>query len=273
MKKYLNLEGQEIGWLKVLKLTDKKQGTTKLWECVCKCGNIVYKTGGKLNSAKKDNFNLSCGCSKNKENLIGKIYNDFKVVEYIKDLPNWNRLWKCQCLKCGNELEISTFSLKKNLNTCKKELKEKNEIQHYLHTCFLRIKNRCYNKNCENYKYYGEKGIKICKEWLDNSDNFVKWSLKNGFKLQKNEKGYNIMTIDRINNDKDYCPENCRWVTALEQANNKKINIFFEYKGEKKTLAQWCRELNLRYKYVHFLIKTKNKTFEEAINYKKRKRG
>ena len=53
MKKYLNLEGQEIGWLKVLKLTDKKQGTTKLWECVCKCGNIVYKTAGKLNSAKK----------------------------------------------------------------------------------------------------------------------------------------------------------------------------------------------------------------------------
>lgn len=227
MREYLDLKGQKIGWLEVLELTDKKDGTTKLWKCKCKCGNIIYKKASKLSEAKKDGYNLSCGCSKNKENLIGKVYNDFKVLDYIKDLPRGNRLWKCKCLKCGDELEISTFGLKENLNVCKKELKEKKKIEHHLHNCFLRIKNRCYNPNCKTYKYYGGKGIKICDEWLKDSNKFVSWSLQNGFKLEKNNKNYNSITIDRIDNDKDYCPENCRWVTMLDQANNKKKKYIF----------------------------------------------
>ena len=273
MREYLNLKGQKIGWLTVLELTDKRKGTTRLWKCLCNCGNIVYKPANKLNEAKKDGYKLSCGCSKKREDLTGRIYNDYEVLGFIKDLPRQNRLWKCKCLKCGEELEVSTLGLKNNKNLCEKELLEKAKIEHNLHNCFLRIKNRCYNPNCKAYKYYGGKGIKVCEEWLKDSNKFVKWALENGFKLEKTAKGYNIMTIDRIDNDKDYCPENCRWVTMLEQSNNKKINVFFEYNNERKTLAQWCRELNLSYKYVHRLIKSKNKTFEQAIKYKKRKRG
>lgn len=264
MREYLNLKGQKIGWLDVLELSNKKEinGTTKLWKCKCECGKIVFKTAGKLSHAKKVGYNLSCGCSKAKENLIGKIYNDFKILEYIKDLPRGNRLWKCQCLKCGKKFELTTFQFKKNINICQNELKQKKKIEHKLHDCFLRIKRRCYNKNHKNYKYYGGRGITICDEWLMDSNNFVKWALENGW----NE----TLTIDRIDNEKGYSPENCRWSTKLQQANNKRNNIFFEYNGKTQTLAQWCRELNLNYKYVHYLIKNKNKSFKEAIKYKKR---
>lgn len=270
MRSYLDLKNKKIGWLEVIELTQQKDGTTRLWKCKCKCGNIVYKKSSKLKDAEKNSYNLSCGCSKKQEDLIGKIYNDFKVIKFIKNLPKTNRLWECECMKCNNKLELSTFQLKKNENICKKELKEYKNLTHNLHNCFLRIKNRCYNPNSKQYKYYGQKGIKICNEWLEDSNKFVDWAIKNGYKSETTKKGYNKITIDRIDTTKDYCPENCRCVDVFVQANNKTTNIFYEYMGKKQTLAQWCRELELNYKYIHFLIKTKNKTFEQAINYKKR---
>lgn len=270
MREYLNLKGEKIGWLEILELTNKKDGTTRLWECKCKCGNIVYKKSSKLIDAKKQGYNISCGCSKKQEDLVNKIYNDFQIIEFIKVLPKQNRLWKCKCIKCEKEFELTTYQIKNNKNICEIELKKEIEIKHKLHNCFLRIKNRCYNKNYSSYKYYGGRGITICDEWLNDSNIFVEWSLKNGYKLETTDKGYNKLTIDRIDNNKGYSPENCRWVDMRTQANNKINNVFYEYNNKRQTLAQWCRELNLNYKYVNFLIKKQNKSFEEAIKYNKR---
>lgn len=272
MREYIDLSNKQAGWLKVLELTDllANNGTTKLWKCRCKCGNIVYKTANKLNDAIKNKYNLSCGCSKSKKSLKGQIFNDFIVLDFIKDLSNCNVLWKCKCLKCNNTFELSTKRLKKNKNICKVELKKQIEIEHCLHNCLSRMKTRCYNKKSREYKYYGAKGVVICKEWLEDSDKFVKWALENGYKNEKNDKGYNILTIDRIDSEGNYEPSNCRWVDMYVQANNKNINSFFNYNGETKTLAQWCRELNINYKYTHYLIRYKKMPFEEAIKYRKR---
>jgi hypothetical protein len=92
---------------------------------------------------------------------------------------------------------------------------------------------RCYNHNHTHYKRYGGRGIKICDEWRNDFMSFYTWAVNNGY----NE----YLTIDRIDNDKSYSPENCRWITIKEQQNNRGNNRSLTLNGETKTLAQWSK--------------------------------
>lgn len=102
------------------------------------------------------------------------------------------------------------------------------------------MKNRCYNKNCKKYSYYGGRGIKVCTRWLgpNGFNNFFK---DMGEKPSKNH------SLDRIDTNGDYCPENCQWATWEEQENNRRINVHYEYNNTKLTLPQWSRRLNISY--------------------------
>lgn len=120
------------------------------------------------------------------------------------------------------------------------------------------MKFRCTNKNSDSYKNYGQRGISVCEEWFNNPQSFIEWALKNGY-----EEG---LTIDRMDNEKDYCPENCRWISKGEQAKNRRMNYCIEYKGETKTLWELCEELNLNYNLVHNRIKKLGWSLEKAIN-------
>lgn len=93
------------------------------------------------------------------------------------------------------------------------------------------MKTRCYNPNYDKYSYYGGKGICICREWLDSYDAFEEWAIANGYN--------DSLTIDRIDVNGNYCPENCRWVTRKEQANNRTSNRLITYNGETKSVQQW----------------------------------
>lgn len=99
------------------------------------------------------------------------------------------------------------------------------------------MKTRCLCKTNKRYKDYGQRGIKICEQWLD-FQTFRKWAIENGYKKRK--------TLDRIDNDKGYCPENCRWTGYKEQANNKRNNHLIEYNGEKHTISEWSKILELK---------------------------
>lgn len=94
------------------------------------------------------------------------------------------------------------------------------------------MKERCYNQNRNSYCWYGAKGICVCDEW-DDFENFYDWSMNNGYSDE--------LTIDRIDANGNYCPENCRWSTDREQANNRSTNRIIEYNGESHTLEEWSR--------------------------------
>lgn len=119
------------------------------------------------------------------------------------------------------------------------------------------MKSRCYNEKDKRYNRYGGRGIKICKEWLDSYDEFEKWALENHYEES--------LSIDRIDNDGDYCPENCRFVTIKENNQNRCTSRFYTYKGETKNLMQWCTEFGMNYNTVKFRL-IRGWSFDRAIS-------
>ena len=105
------------------------------------------------------------------------------------------------------------------------------------------MKKRCYEEKCDRYKDYGGRGITICEEWLNDFDIFADWAHANGYECG--------LTIDRTDNDGNYEPSNCRWITKREQNLNKRQNRQITYKGKTKPLKVWCDELNLPYDATH----------------------
>ena len=123
------------------------------------------------------------------------------------------------------------------------------------------MKKRCYKPYCKAYKWYGARGIIICEEWLNQEKavianrynttkgflNFRKWALENGYA--------DNLTLDRIDVNKGYSPENCRWTTYKEQVNNTRRNHLLTYKGETKTMQQWCDIFHLNKSTVRHRLK------------------
>ena len=115
---------------------------------------------------------------------------------------------------------------------------------------------RCYYSTTNGYERYGGRGIIMCDEWINNPDSFYNWAINNGYK-----KG---LTIDRIDVNGNYEPSNCRWVTKEVQDNNRRNNKKITYKGETKTLSQWCRKYDINIVTLSDRLKT-GMPFEEAL--------
>lgn len=103
------------------------------------------------------------------------------------------------------------------------------------------MKNRCYNPNYYLFQHYGGKGVTVCDEWLGENGlkNFAEWSLANGYS--------DTLSIDRIDNRKGYSPSNCRWVSMVDQQNNRSNNHIIIYNGESHTMAEWSRITGIPY--------------------------
>lgn len=130
-------------------------------------------------------------------------------------------------------------------------------------TLLTDIKKRCYNPNSKSYKDYGARGIIICEEWLNDSEKFYEWAFNNGYSIG--------LTIDRIDVNGNYCPENCRFISRTEQNNNKRNNAYYEYASLKMTFHQWGDYLNFDYKKEIKILENKSrikKDKNERIEFK-----
>lgn len=171
--------------------------------------------------------------------ITGNKYGMLTPIEYIG-----KQKWLCRC-ECGKQSVHYAHHLKhgdvKSCGCMSEKWREESRGFHQesstrLYHIWTSMKQRCYNSSHEGYKWYGGKGIKVCEEWLEYLP-FMKWAMSNGY-------ADNLM-LDRIDGNKDYCPENCRFVTQIQQANNKCNNKYIEFDGERLTYSQWARKTGL----------------------------
>ena len=129
-----------------------------------------------------------------------------------------------------------------------------------LYRLWCSMKQRCNNKNAWAYKYYGAKGIRVCDEWQSDYLSFKRWSEENGY--------VEGLTIDRINTNGDYSPQNCRWVTRKDQANNQTTTIHIEYNGTSKTLHEWADCLGINPTTLYHRIYKRGWSIDRAFTEK-----
>jgi hypothetical protein len=151
--------------------------------------------------------------------------------------------WLCKC-DCGKECEVSATRINKGeTKSCgclklKKGQNEKHGLKkHPLYSVWAGMKYRCYNVKSHNYPLYGGRGITVCDRWLQSVVNFYE-DMIDGY-----VKG---LHLDRINNDGNYEPTNCRWLTHTQNSNNKRNNVYICMDGRTHTPAEWGRELNIK---------------------------
>ena len=258
-KESLDLTGKQFGRLTVIKqVGEGKSGKTD-WLCKCECGNEVVKSRRYLLRGQK----CSCGCRT--DNLKGKRFGRLIAIEKVDNKGKRGVFWLCKC-DCGNKTVVSSDHLKKgHTSSCGCYRREIPSTRGHglTHTRLFNIwngmKERCYNQNNYHYKYYGARGIKICDEWLGENGliNFYNWAMSNGYTDK--------LTIDRINVNGDYEPNNCRWETMLKQANNKRNTCYIEYNGVKKSIPEWSRETGLAVSCIKARVEKLGWSAEKAL--------
>ena len=196
--------------------------------------------------------------------ITGNKYGMLTVTRRVENAPKGVARWECKC-ECGNTVIVRGGNLKNGAVKscgCLIDIKNKKRSTHNmagtrLYQIWQNIKSRCYNEKNQMYKAYGARGIKMCDEWYSSFDTFAKWSLSNGYQ--------DDLTIERIDNDKGYTPENCTWISIEEQANNRRSNIKITHNGETHNLCQWCKIYGKDYRLVYNRIHKNGWSFERAM--------
>lgn len=179
-----------------------------------------------------------------KLDLTGQRFGRLTVIEE-SGRDNFRQvMWKCKC-DCGNEVVVRGYQLRsRRTQSCgclQKEITSKVKTTHgknntRLYTIWCSIRQRCSTPSTSCYKHYGARGITFCEAWNDFTV-FMDWAIANGYN--------DNLTIDRIDVNGNYCPENCRWITLKEQQSNKRSNHYIEFNGEKRTLEEWAQRIGI----------------------------
>lgn len=183
-----------------------------------------------------------------RKNIIGKKFNRLTVIEVMDEKKNGETLWRCGC-DCGNEYigkaRYIKYGSAKSCGCISKEIIA-NSISHKrIYKIWHSMIERCYNPNNSAYKDYGGREIEVCKEWRKSARNFIDWAYDNGY--DENAKRGEC-TIDRIDVNGNYEPNNCRWVDMKIQANNKRPRIpkrIYEIEGQKVSLKEIKEKYNI----------------------------
>ncbi|QOY37065.1 hypothetical protein AWH56_005335 [Anaerobacillus isosaccharinicus] len=176
--------------------------------------------------------------------LTGQQFGKLIVLERARNSKSGNARWICKCI-CEKITTVIGSHLRSGHTTscgCNKISDKANgHAKERLYRIWTGMHRRCYDRNADNYKWYGGKGIFICEEW-HNFLTFREWSLDNGYNDE--------LTIDRIDSYKNYSPDNCRWQTQKKQMNNVSSNNILSYEGREYTQSEFAEEFNLKYHTV-----------------------
>ena len=192
--------------------------------------------------------------------LSGQRFGRWTVLKRC-DAPEGNNrvYWMCEC-DCGNTRAVSGSMLKAGrTNSCgclnRDKVIERNATQHAIHRMtdtklyktWTGIKNRCYNQKSSHYLNYGKRGISMCEEWRNSFVAFHRWCCDNGYRAG--------LSIDRINNDGNYEPDNCRWATRDVQANNRRSVVYIEHANTTMSMSEWARSKKMSVQLLRYRLK------------------
>ena len=227
MGRFIDLTGRRFGKLYVVEQAETRlhgKGRRQVyWKCQCDCGNEIEVQANNLRSG----HTISCGCAKTdagtkkRSDLAGKCFNRLTVIKEVTPYGR-ERCWLCKC-DCGKETVVQQNNLVsgevKSCGCLRQEILVKEHTTHggrytRLYNIWRRMRSRCSKESDISYPNYGGRGIRVCREWETSFENFRDWALSAGYS--------DDLSIDRINNDRNYCPQNCHWATAKEQANNRR---------------------------------------------------
>lgn len=233
--RFKNLTGQKYGSVTVVSFAFRKNGDRTKWNCVCDCGKEFIVCGEQLKSG--NTKTCGCGHHSSKDN-VGKRVGRLFIVSVIPTTNQHSR-YLCRC-DCGNEKEFWHSAIfQANVDSCGCRTSEKCSIRSTKHgmssssvyKVWAGMKDRCLNKKNKFYCHYGERGIKVCTRWLV-FENFIA-------DMGPRKRG---LTIERINNEGDYEPSNCRWVTRKVQQRNRRCSINLTVGGRTACISQWADE-------------------------------
>lgn len=202
--------------------------------------------------------------------LTGQRFGRLLVLNREGSDRNKNALWRCRC-DCGTEKVVCGRDLKngdtKSCGCLHRESVKQTMTTHglsktRLYRVWAGMKNRCYNQHCDNYQYYGAKGVTMCDEWRNSFSSFKDWAIENGYDDTQPAQG---CTIDRIDNTLGYTPANCRWANHIEQCNNQGSNKILTFNGKSMTIADWAREIGIKYTTLRARIRN-GMTVEDALS-------
>lgn len=235
----IDLTGQRFGHWTVIEFSHINKHRNAMWKAQCDCGTIKTVLGNSLREGKS----TCCGCSKKLrsiKDLNGKKFGHLSVIRFDHVNDRQLAVWECLC-DCGNTTYVTTSSLLSgNSKSCgcirKEKLREQSYINGYsserLYNVWKNMCGRCFDQKARGYKNYGGRGITVCDEWRNDYASFRDWAMANGYDP---DAPYGQCTIDRIDNDGNYEPSNCRWVSMAVQAKNKRKKCSFSTNLKKVT--------------------------------------
>lgn len=196
------------------------------------------------------------------KNLIGTKFGKLTVIAE-SERKNGRKMWECLC-DCGGKTITSTYCLNSGrTKSCGCLTGRRNGVSPkikgtVIYSRWQAMKKRCYEKNSSSYKNYGARGITVCDEWKNDPIAFYNWAKSNGFSED--------LTLDRIDVNGNYCPENCRWTSRKEQNRNKRNNRFVQYSGQRMTIAEFCEITGKNAGSIDWRLNEGNFTEDEAVN-------
>jgi hypothetical protein len=207
--------------------------------------------------------------------LTGHVFGRLTVVSFSHKDKSGHSCWHCKC-ECGKEIIVSFGQLKQGITrSCgclRREMASINNSKHgdshggkqsRLYRIWMGMRSRCNNPHSKDFYLYGKRGIAVCESW-DAYENFRDWALSKGYN--------NKLSIDRVDSNLGYSPDNCRWVNNLIQANNKRNNLLITAFGETRTISDWGRVLGIRATTIRLRFH-KGYSPEEALSVVNRKTG
>lgn len=203
------------------------------------------------------------------EDLTGQKFNNLKVIAYAYTNSHGETYWLCKC-NCGNTKVVRRSHLiNGTTKSCgclmRYKLARRNKAnakyggcsKTRIYSIWQGMKNRCLNVKTNGYKNYGGKGISICKEWLDDYMNFYDWAMNNGYN--------DNLILARIDINQDYFPENCKWLTAKEQARRTNKAEKIKFRGVTLGLAEWAEKLKINKNTLQSRLRKYNWSIKKAL--------